>query len=262
MWDALGVFVRLNRTNFLLAYGWMRPWVYGLTLIVRPAAQVIFFGVMARFITGQADVSFQIIGNTIQVMALASLYTVAESLVLQRRNGTLAIVALAPRSRFFVFGGQIWLLGLHGIIITGAALAIGAYGFGLDLGRANWPLLIGAIVTAVFATSCLGTALGSLGLYLPDIDLSGNITAGILLTLCGINFPLEALPAALRTVAYALPMTRSVAAARLAVTGEGTGVALLLGKELALGLVWLAVGFVVYAWAERKARKHATLEMF
>ncbi len=239
----------------------MSLWVYFLTLIVRPAAQVVFFGVMARFITGSPDVSFQVVGNTIQVCVLVSLYTVADALSLQRRNGTLILVALAPRGRFLVFASQIWLTGLHGLVVSVIAFAVGMVGFSFDIsGIRYFPLLL-SFLTGVFATSCLGTALGSFGLYLTDINLVGSIITSLMLIVCGVNFPTEALPAFLRALGSVLPMTRSVAAAHLAVAGAETGCLPLLSAEVVVGLTWLAIGFAIYAWAEHRARKFATLEL-
>ena len=262
MWAELRAYGRISRMNFRMQYGWMQPWVYGLTLIIRPAAQVIFFGVMARFVTGQADVSFQLIGNAIQVCALASLYTVADALVTERQNGTLALVAMAPRRPFFLFAGRVWLLGLHGLLITGAALAIGAAGFGLELGQTRWGALGLALTVTVLATSALGTALGSLGLVTSDINLAGNVAAALLLALCGINFPVAALPAWLQPLSYGLPMTRGAAAARLAVAGGGPGLAGLVAGEALVGLAWLGAGYAVFRWAERRARRDGALDLY
>jgi ABC-2 type transport system permease protein len=262
MVDWWKTFVRINETSFRLSYGWMQVWVYVLTLVVRPAAQVIFFGVMARFITGSPEVSYQVIGNTIQVCALVSLYGVAENLLAQRRNGTLALLVLAPRSRLFVFAGQVWLLGLHGLVVTGGAFVIGASVFGLELSQTDWAGLVLAMVVTVLATSGLGTALGSLGLHLPDIHLAGNLLAGIMMAICGINFPVSALPAWLARLSQILPMTRGAAAARLAVAGGGPEFAALIVGELVVGLAWFVVGYLAYRWAERQARLHATLDLF
>lgn len=255
-------FLSMNAAKFRMEYGWMRPWVYVLTLILRPVAQVVFFGLMARFITGQSDVSFQLIGNSVQVCSLASLYIVADALVTERYNGTLALMLLSPRSKFFLLAGRFWLLGLHGLVITGMALLVSGLGFGLHIADTNWGgLLLGLLVTT-FATSALGVALGSVGLITTEVNFTGNVAAALLLALSGVNFPVESLPAFVRVVSYALPMTRGVSAARLAVAGGGPDLGPLLLGEFGIGLAWLAVGYVVFRWAESRARVAGTLDLY
>lgn len=262
MLDDLAALFRLNVIMFKVDYAWMQVWVYLLTLVVRPSAQVVFFAVMARSISGTADVSFQVVGNSIQVCVLVSLYAVADMLVTQRRFGILALTCLAPRSRLFAFGGQVWLVALHGVVIAAVAFGIAFALFGLESNSVDWFWLALSFVVAVFATSGLGAALGSLGLYLPNINLVGNVVASLMLSICGVNFAVESLPRFLQVIAYCLPITRSATAARLALQGGGAQVGVLLLEEVALGVAWLIVGCLVYLWAENQARRHATLELF
>jgi ABC-2 type transport system permease protein len=184
-------------------------------------------------------------------------------LVDERSNGTLALVTLAARQRFLVFGGRLLVVGLHGVVTCVAALAVGALVFGLDLGHVQWGLLALALVITVAATSSLGVALGSVGLVLTDLNLVGNIVTVSFLALAGINFPVSALPVPLQWVAWCLPMTRGAQAARVAMAGGG-GWAFwpLLAGEVAVGLCWLLFGYGLFRFLERKARVYGTLDLY
>lgn len=262
MVDAICAYGRIARLAFRQAYSNLNPLIYTMFLLVRPVAQVIFFGLAARFATGQDDVSFQVIGNAVQVCVLSSLHTTADVLVDERANGTLSLVTLAARQRFMVFGGRLLVVGLHGLVTCIAALAVGALVFGLDLNHVHWVLLPLALVAAVLATSSMGVALGSIGLVLTDLNLVGNIVTVSLLALCGINFPVSALPLPLQWVAWCLPMTRGAQAARVAMAGGGPEIWPLLLGELAVGLCWLVFGYGLFLFLERKARVHGTLDLY
>jgi ABC-2 type transport system permease protein len=262
MADSLGRYGRIARVAFLQAYSNLNPLIYIMFMLVRPVSQVIFFGLAARFATGQADVTFQVVGNAVQVCALSAVHTTAGVLVDERSNGTLALVTLAARQKFAVFAGRLLVVGMHGLLTSVAALALTVPLFGVDVGQVAWGSLLLSLVVTVLATSGLGVALGSLGLVLTDLNLVGNIVAVGVMAICGINFPVSALPGWLQVVAYALPLTRGAEAARLAMAGGGPGLWPLLAGELAVGAAWLVVGYGLYRYLERKAQVHGTLDLY
>jgi len=262
MTGGLGALARFLTLALPGSFGTFSLLVFVLFLLVRPIPQVVFFGLVARFATGNPDVTFQLVGNAVQVCALSSLGTVADVLVSERANGTLPLVMLAAKNRFLVFGGRLLVVGSHGLVTSTVALAAGALVFGTDLSQVNWGALVLSMVTTVLATSALGVALGSVGLVLRDLNFFGNLVTAGMMAICGIQFPVSVLPGWLRAVSYSLPMTRGADAARLAMAGGGTGLSGLLAGEFAVGLVWLAIGYGLFLWLERKARVHGTLDLY
>src|SRR5690606_12880797 len=71
----------------------------------------------------------------------------------ERSNGTLSLMALAPRSLLYVFAGRIWLVAAHGLVSTAVSLAVGVLAFGMDVSEIAWAPFGLALLTAVFATS-------------------------------------------------------------------------------------------------------------
>jgi ABC-2 type transport system permease protein len=240
----------------------MTPLSFSLFLLIRPVSQVMFFGLAAWFATGSADVSFQLIGNAVQVCALAGLYTVSDVMTNERNNGTLSLVTLAARNRFMVFGGRLLVVGMLGLLTSIVALSAGALVFRADISNIQWLGLLTSLAVTVIATSSLGVALGSIGLVTRDLNLIGNFVVVGMMAICGIQFPVAALPGWLRTVAYCLPMTRGASAARLAFAGGGAGMTGLLLGELGVGLAWLAIGYGLYSYLERLARVHGALDLY
>lgn len=94
-----------------------------------------------------------------------------------------------------------------------------------------------------------------------DAAFLGNLVMFLLLLLTGANIPLAELPPFAAAIGEALPLTRSVAAARLYQSGAAfaDGLPLLLG-DLAVGTAWALAGLALFTWVETQARRRGTLE--
>lgn len=261
MRERLVMLANANLVQFKLSYGWMRPWVYFLSTFFRPVMQVLFFGLMAGFVTRSRDISFQVMGNAVQVCALSSLSMVADTLVLDRQNGTLSLVTLTPRGRLFILSGRVLLVAAHGAMVSLVSLLVSLACFGLDASRADWPGLVLIILLTSLSTSSLGAVFNSVGLVIAETNLIVNIMSYLLLVLCGVNFPVSSLPAWAQALSRVLPMSRGISAARHLLAGMRPPASLVLG-EAACGLGWLAVGYWLFAIAESRARRDATLELY
>ena len=135
--------------------------------------------------------------------------------------------------------------------------------YGLDLHHANLLLLGLCVLVISLTTAGLGLMFGSIGLVMRDAIIIANIVYYVLLIICGINFPVSRLPGLLQLVAYGLPLTRGVQAARDAVAGASLGqVGGLLAGELLVGLVWAAAGYLLFRWLESWARQGGLQEAY
>jgi hypothetical protein len=93
--------------------------------------------------------------------------------------------------------------------------------------------------------------------------LLANAAAYITMIVCGVNFPMEALPAWLQAMAHFLPMTNGLLAVRAVVEGGAYADVLpLVGAEILLGMVYGAVGYAVFAWQLSQARRDGKVELF
>ena len=89
-----------------------------------------------------------------------------------------------------------------------------------------------------------------------------NVLFGLLLIFCGANIAVDALPGWMEAAAHWLPLTHAIEAAREIAAGGTLGsVAGLIGRELALGVVYGAVGLVALRLLEAEGRRKATLEI-
>jgi ABC-2 type transport system permease protein len=135
--------------------------------------------------------------------------------------------------------------------------------FDLDLSAATLPALLSVIIVATLSTSGLGLVLGCLGLVTRNVLFISNLVFALLWIFSGANLQLATLPPWAQAVAYALPLTRSIAAARSVVAAAPLSeVAALLGMDLLVGLVYALVGFALFRRFEVQARRRGTLEAF
>jgi len=65
----------------------------------------------------------------------------------------------------------------------------------------------------------------------------------------------------MQTISYGLPLTRGIQAARQIVQGASfSDVSGLLAVELIYGFVYVALGYALFRWFEKQAKRKGTLE--
>ena len=122
-----------------------------------------------------------------------------------------------------------------------------------------WPRI--SLTDQSFTPGNLPLLLGAVAYVMLDAGVLGNILIFMILLVSGANIPLSELPSALLFLGEALPLTRSIEAARtLAAGGEITASLPLLLQDLAIGLGYAIVGFFLFSWIEVVARRRGTLE--
>mgnify|MGYP001032087764 CR=1 FL=1 len=216
---------------------------------------------LGMYATGPGTAGYYVIGNAVMTAAMSGVYGVTITVDQERWEGTLVYLFGAPVNRFLVFFGRAFIHLIDGFLGVVMALGAGALLFGVNLGQAHWSSLVLTILAVVFSTSGFGLLVGSLSLRYLNGYFFMNFAYLLLLALTGVNFPVTKLPLAVQWVASGLPLTRGVAAARLAAQGAGlSAVAPLLAGELVVGLAYLLVGYAVFLQLEVLAKRLGTLE--
>ena len=123
------------------------------------------------------------------------------------------------------------------------------------------PPLALVILVAAFSCTGLGMINAALALRIRESAVLSNVLFGFLLIFTGANIPLSDLPEWMETVSQWIPFTHAIEAAREVVDGASASSVLdLVGAELALGVVYLAAGYLLLRFFENQGRRHATLE--
>ncbi len=244
-------------------FNWATPLGYASSKLLVPVFQVVFFVQLGVFATGGGDPTYFAIGNAMQVTALNGIFGVVMTVGNERQFGTLPLLLASPASRLATFLGRSAFHVVDGIISVVIAFAVAQLLFGLRLAHADLPLLAASVVAVALSTCGIGLLLGSCSLVSRDILLVANLVYFLFLVVAGVNFPVTRLPGALQVVSRGLPMSRGIAAARLAVAGAPASRALpLLGQELLVGAAYAAAGYLLFRVLEGWARRGGLQEAF
>jgi ABC-2 type transport system permease protein len=179
----------------------------------------------------------------------------------ERQWGTLSYVLGSPAPRVPIFLGRALFYILDGFITTLLGFAIAAGIFHLDLSRVDFGLLVICILLIAVTSSGLGFLFGSISLVSRDGWVIMTTFLEALYILVGVNFPISALPVALQSVSYCLPLTRGIMAARLAMAGSGWSATgnLLLGEAL-VGAVYILAGYLCFRLIEKRSMVSGMLD--
>lgn len=177
--------------------------------------------------------------------------------------GTLEAVLATPISPGAAVAGEA-LFPLFGASLrAGLYLAFGVALFGARISTSHLPAALLAFALGVATFAALGILSASATMVLKRGDPVAWALGALSVLLSGVYYPVEILPAPLRALSAALPMTHTLRALREALLGSGGPAlsrALWTLAAFAAVLVPLALG--TFAWAVRRARRDGSLTHF
>lgn len=263
-WPPLRIFTSSAVFAFKALFSWLRPSLWLTQVLVLPLFQIAFFVYLAHFVQpGTASVAYIAVGNAMQISAFSSIFAVCNLTSEEKWQGTLTPLLSTPADRFPLFLGRAVFQIFNGAVTVAVGFAYATFVFGVDLSAANFLSLAVVILLTSVAMTGFGLMLGSLGLYLRTAMIIANVFLFIGLLLCGVNFPVSALPPWLQPLSYAIPMTYGTTAAREAVAGASLlDLAPILLQEIAAGIGSILVGYGLFRGFERLARRRGRLEEF
>lgn len=186
--------------------------------------------------------------QTIPGYAVMFVFFIATSLVgsihQERADGTFRRLLSTPISRAELLGGKLLSAMFIGLIQVVFLFIIGAVAFGLGLG--NDPLAFALLTLALVGCAA------AIGLAASTTRLAGGgLTAPLIIAalLGGSMFPLDLMPAALRTLSYAMPHRWAIQGYQnLIVRGLGLQETL---PQIAVLLGFMLVFFLIAVWRFR-----------
>jgi ABC-2 type transport system permease protein len=233
---------------------WLTNW------FVRVVAQVSFFALVGRMLGAPGQTEFLLIGNAVMLAAMVGMWAV-NMVSWERSAGTLPLLAASPTRPAVVLASRGSYLIIDATLSSCGALLVTAAWFGIPL---PWPRVVAVVaLIAVVAASafCFGTFAGSLLLGFRKIEtIVTNVGLVSLMTLCGVNVPLDFYPEPARWVSSVLPLTHGLVAVRLAVAGDLHNALQAAAQEAAVGAGWLTVCLLTFTTIIRRGRRHGTLD--
>ena len=257
---------------------WTDPFLFAIYSIVRPLATASILVVMYSVITNAnfADPMFTYIylGNAFYIYVGQIMTGLSWSIIDDREHyKTLKYIYMAPlnfptyllgraAARFVIASLSVFITIVFGVLFLQVRL---------DLAQVNWLLFFFSLLVGVIMLAMMGLMLAGVMLLLARHgDGVGDAVAGALFLFSGAIFPLEVLPAFLRPIGYAIPITYWLELLRRALVGEvaqafptlthlnnGQLIAILLG----LTAVFSVLGLAVFHACDRRAREYGLIDV-
>jgi ABC-type polysaccharide/polyol phosphate export permease len=178
----------------------------------------------------------------------------------QRWQGTLELMIAAPPQFIVVLVPMTLASASIGLYSLTATLVWGRLFFGVPLSIAHPLLFALAIPATVVTLGLFGLVLASTFILYRNANALGNLLEWPVWLVSGLLVQISLLPGWVRPISWFLAPTWGVRAIRGAALGGGDPV-FAMAMCLALGAVYLVVGYACLRNFERLARKHATLAL-
>jgi ABC-2 type transport system permease protein len=248
--------------SYRALFNWIRPSMYIPTMLGSPLFQLIFFTKLGQFAHAESP-DFYIVGNSVQVAAMASIYGMAMSIANERSYGTLGPLLATPANRAAVFLGRGLPVLANGLFVSLFTFLAGAIFLGFRPGLSSVPALVAIVIVTTTSCTSFGMMLGSIGLRAKDFFFAANLAYFLMLLFCGVNIPLDTLPGWMSAIGRCLPLTHGIAAARDVAAGASLGdVGGLVGTELGIAAAYAVAGLALFRVLERESRRTAVLDAY
>jgi ABC-2 type transport system permease protein len=256
--------VRVFFIGGLLSYrslfNWLSPWILVPSLIVSPICQVLLFAYIGRG-AGVGNDQFFVVGNALSYAAIPCLFAMGATIEGERWSQTLGLILSTPARRIPLFLGRSLPVIVNGWCVALVGIGAGILLLHVSIPASSWPGLFLVLVVASASCTGLGLAMGAIALRTRQGAVISNVAFCMLLVFTGVNIPLALLPGWMAQVASWLPLTHGIEAARATARGAAVGsVSGLLGRELAIGVLYAGVGLCLLNYFEKDSRRRATLE--
>lgn len=257
----LRIFASSAVFSFRAQFEWLDPSMWLTMKFVLSLSQMAFFVFVGLFFAGPNAIPFIAIGNALQSVAWNTVFAVVNITGHDKWEGALPLVLATPASRLPIFIGRAMLHVFDGMLSVAISFFFAAFLFGVDFGQANALALAVTVFLTAFTMAGYGLLIGGFSFYFRDPIVFANIFTFSLLIFCGVNFPVQDLPAAIQPVSYAFPLTYGVTAARQAIQGANLlEVSPILGQQLLVGLASMMLGYLFFLSFEHMARKTGRIE--
>jgi ABC-2 type transport system permease protein len=194
---------------------WTDPFLFAVYSIVKPLATagilVVMYSIITRGDFKAPMFPYIYFGNAFYIYVGAVMTGISWAVIDDREHyKMLKYIYVAPvRIPAYWLGRGVarFLSGSVAVLIT-IAFGVLFLHVPLDLADVNWPLFSVSLLLGIFMLAMLGLILASITLLVAHhFFLIGEAVAGALYLFSGAIFPLEVLPAWLRPVGFAVPIT-------------------------------------------------------
>jgi ABC-2 type transport system permease protein len=188
---------------------------------------------------------------------------IAETIAVERWEGTLEYTMMAPIRRWSHLVGSVAYAVMYGLVHTAIMLIVLTAFFGLDLSHSNIPTAAAFMVIGSF--SFVGIGMMAAILPLLYVERGAQMTfvlQSCLLLVSGVYYPISILPAWMQVLAHLSPATYILDGVRASLL-DGVGITALwydVWPLLVMGVAFIPLGLWAFGRAERYAKRTGKLK--
>jgi ABC-2 type transport system permease protein len=257
---------------------WTDPFLFAVYSIIKPLSGAAILVVMYAIIT-QGDFQSPIfpyiyLGNAFYIYVGSVMAGISWAIIDDREHyKTLKYMYVAPiHFPTYLIGRGVakFLVSSISVFIT-ITVGIVFLQVNVDLALVNWPLFLVSLLIGVVMLAMMGLLLAGVSLLIAHHTwFIGEGVAGALYLFSGAIFPLDVLPAFLRPIGFAMPLTYWLELLRRSLVGEVAEafptLSALANQDLLLILLGLALAFTlisifVFRWCDYQARERGMIDM-
>lgn len=237
--------------SYRALFAWSTPFNYFASKMGFPFFSMLLFLFIGKYV-GISDPIYIVIGNLLLLPSLNGVHGISMTIGSEKQYGALSYLLGSPAPRATLFLGRAFFHILDGLITVLIALPIAILVFQMDMSQTNF-WLVGLCVTLISITATgIGFIMGTITLITRDGWMITSTLQVAFYLIIGVNFPVDLLPQTLRILSYALPMTRGIQAARIALAGGNWAeIAPLFLGEIIVGLIYILIGYGTFRIMER-----------
>ena len=254
-------------------YVYKRYWVWEVVWLFYSIVSVLSIGFLASGLEtiGAGSAGFDLRKAQLYLLIGALLWgylslvfmEAAYAIAWERWEGTIEYTFMAPVRRVtHLMGICLFAIG-YGLARTFIVLVVAIAIFDIDFTHANIPGALLVLAASIVPLIGLAILTSVLPLVSPQKGEQMSFAVqGFMLLVSGVYYPLSVLPAPLAVAGAMSPLTYTLSGMRRSLL-EGAGVGDQLptaGLLLAMGAVLVPAGIVVFAWAERRAKRLGLLK--
>ena len=247
--------------NFYLS---RRYWGWEIAFLVYSAAGALSVSLIGADQNSPSLILYLIIGAVFWNYLSVIFSWIAETIAIERWEGTLEYTMMAPVRRYTHLLGAAAYAVVYGLIHTAAILLVMLLFFPqLDIRSANFASA--AVVMAIGSFSFVGIGMMAAVLPLLYVERGAQMTfviQSVLLLVSGVYYSITVLPDWMQVLSHLSPATYVLDGVRKALI-EGRGIDALLGDVwplLVMGLVFIPLGLWAFGRAERYAKRTGKLK--
>lgn len=228
-----------------------------------PFVTMAFYCVVAGYSFGTMDVTDWVIGNAFLLCVNTCLFSLGNSFVGERYYGRIRSMIVSPASRIGMILEKGLFVSLEAAVTTFVGFVTGCVVFSVSLEQISFVSVFVLILLSTIAAVGFGLFLAVFGLITDQMHFVLNVVNYILLIFTGAEFPVSQLPSFCQILSQLLPLTRSIAAAKLLLAGGNKSIIIqLMCEEGLLAIIYFVLGACLLRGIERLAVKKAALEVF